>query len=380
MGKWLNTLREKLNRGELDQAKIAAGMMIAAVVIAAAAVVLMALSGIDIRGEKAPGEDRGAQTREEENPQADEDADPQAADAEAPEGDGNDLSPGGLITLPEEDEAETGNTDDTAPEAQASESETASIAGLVHAISAGEMESLKQTYDGTVKGFGIGLQGGARDSYNRQLQAVTVNSQLNALGANVLVFASDANTPNAGIAFQAGYEAGYTEKVLDILKQYDVKATFFVTMEYVTHNPDIITRMIDEGHEIGNHSATAPEDGIANYALDDQMNDALRLQNYMEEHFGYTMTKYNFNSGVYSAQQAILMTKMGYQFTFCSLNYDDYDPEKSFNSQEVLASLTDMMHNGCIYCFHMTNPVTVEILPGLLQNLKDAGYNIVSLR
>ena len=375
MGNFLNNLKDKIHK--MDQTHAAVGIMAAALVLVTAAVLVMALSGIDIRDAKASGKDTGKRQEAAQN-DAEKEAEA-AAENEAEEAD---------VNAEEAEEAENNadsenaqaDTDSQSTVPQLTIAENEPQPGLIHAISAGELEVIRQTYDGTIRGYGIGLEGGSRDQYNRQLQAVNINSQLNALNANVLVFASDPNTPAAALAFQAGYEAGYTNEVLDILKEYGVRATFFITMEYVTNNPDIVQRMLDEGHEIGSHSASCPEDGIANYSLDDQMNDALKLQTFMEEHYNYTMTKYNFNSGVYSAQQAILMSRMGYQFTFCSLNYNAYDPEKEFDRTEVLAALEDMMHNGCIYCFHMTNKITTEILPGLLQCMRDEGYSIISLR
>ena len=379
MGDFLNKLKEKLSSGRIDQTKAAVGIMIAALVLVAAAVLGMALSGIDIRSAKASGEE-GSKKQEEAAEEVKQDAGEAEADAAKAE---NEAGEQGLESG-EEAKEEKPDTEDTDPEEAGVPEITVTPnepqPGLVHAISAGEMEVIRKTYDGTIRGYGFSLDEGSRDQYNRQLQAVQVNSTLNTLNANVLVFASDPNTPVTALAFQAGYEAGYTEKILDILKEQGVRATFFVTMEYVKNNPQIIKRMLDEGHEIGSHTASAPEEGIANLSLEDQMNDALSLQTYMEEQYGYTMSKYNFNSGVYTVQQAILMTRMGYQFVFCSLNYADYDPNIEFDSAQVLSKLEDMMHNGCIYCFHMTNKVTAEILPGLLQCMKDEGYSIISLR
>ena len=375
MGNLFGKLKEKLHFEKIDQTHAAVGIMAAALVLVAAAVLVMALTGIDIRGTKVSDKDSG-EKREEEQAEAGKE---QEAEPEADAEENADADPDSANENEEAENAQAETESQTSvPQLTIAEDEPQP--GLIHAISPAELEVIRQTYDGTVRGYGIGLEGGSRDQYNRQLQAVNVNSTLNALNANVLVFASDPNTPAAALAFQAGYENGYTSQVLDILKEYGVRATFFITMEYVTNNPDLVKRMLDEGHEIGSHSASCPDEGIANYSLDDQMNDALKLQTFMEEHYDYTMTKYNFNSGVYSAQQAILMTRMGYQFTFCSLNYSDYDPEEEFNSTEVLAALEDMMHNGCIYCFHMTNKVTTEILPGLIQCMRDEGYSIISLR
>ena len=56
------------------------------------------------------------------------------------------------------------------------------------------------------------------------------------------------------LTFDEGYEAGYTEKILDVLKQNDVKATFFITAHYLNTQEDLVKRMLEEGHEVGNHT------------------------------------------------------------------------------------------------------------------------------
>ena len=66
------------------------------------------------------------------------------------------------------------------------------------------------------------------------------------------------------LTFDSGYEAGYTEKILDVLKENNVKATFFITGHYLNTQPDIVKRMIEEGHIVGNHTPNYLMSGIEN--------------------------------------------------------------------------------------------------------------------
>ena len=72
-----------------------------------------------------------------------------------------------------------------------------------------------------------------------------------------------------------------------------------------------------------------------------------------------------------------MMSDMGYEVAFCSVNYNDYDPSAVFEPNATLNSLLSCAHNGCVYCFHMTNKITLDILPGLIYYLRLQGYEIV---
>lgn len=78
------------------------------------------------------------------------------------------------------------------------------------------------------------------------------------------------------LTIDEGYENGYTAKILDVLKEKQCPAVFFVTMDYVQENPDLIRRMIDEGHVVGNHSITHPSKGLPSQTLDVQAEEIMR--------------------------------------------------------------------------------------------------------
>ncbi len=250
--------------------------------------------------------------------------------------------------------------------------------GTIRRLSDEELWTIENTVDTTVRGFGTGFDQ-PKDDFNRNAYVVSVQDDLSQAGINGRCFCADENTKRIAITFQAGYDNGYTEQILDILKAQGIKSTFYITHEFAWSRPDIVQRIIDEGHAIGSHTYSAPEEGIAYLSLREQMEDALQMQQYMDEKFGYSMRKYNYNSGVWSLASAKMMSDMGYQLDFCSVNYDDYDPEVSYEANKILDSLLSCGHNGAVYCFHMTNPITAEILPGLIHYLKVQGYELVQM-
>ena len=158
-----------------------------------------------------------------------------------------------------------------------------------------------------------------------------------------------------------------------------MKATFYIIHSYGEKNRALVQRMLNEGHDVGSHTYSCPNGGIANWTLEAQMEDALKMQTYMQETFGHSMTKFNFNSGYWSEQAIIMMSRMGYQVDFCSCNYSDYDPNASFDAPQLIADLEACLHPGCIYCFHTTNVITPTILEPLIQYCVAQGYRIVQV-
>ncbi len=250
--------------------------------------------------------------------------------------------------------------------------------GTVQALPAERIAEIESTVDPTLRGFGTGFTD-PKNELGRPTYVTSVEEDMWKEGINGRCFCSDANTKKAAITFQAGYESGHTETILSILADNDVKSTFYITHEYGWNNPDIVRKMIDQGHDIGNHSYSAPEEGIVLQPLQAQMDDALRMQSYMEETFGFTMRKYNYNSGLFSLASAKMMSDMGYEVCFCSVNYEDYSETAEFDANTILNSLLSCAHNGVVYCFHVNNKVTTEILPGLIHYLRSEGYEIVQM-
>ena len=290
------------------------------------------------------------------------------------ENDADDGSDGGASSGASEEIPESETESETSPLLTETVSHDDSIE--IVTVSQEELSRLSSEYDTAARGFGTE---GDKDEYNRPVQVNDFITGLGDLSAHVKCYCADTETKKVSFTFQAGTETGHTEQVLDILNNYNVKSTFYISHFYAVNNPSIVKRMISDGHELGNHSYTCPDSGIATMDLEDQMSDAINMQNYVKQAFGYNMTKYNYNSSMWSPASIALMSEMGYEICFFSVNYDDFDENADYDADVILEMLEASLHNGCVYCFHMTNEITVKVLPALIEYCKDQGYTVTQM-
>ena len=174
------------------------------------------------------------------------------------------------------------------------------------------------------------------------------------------------------LTFDEGYENGYTPAILDTLKEKGVKAIFFVTYDFVKDNPDLIERMIDEGHIIGNHT-------YRHYTLDEvseeeATEEIVFLDNYMKENFKYRMTLFRFPKGEFSEKTLALADSLGYKSVFWSFAYADWDTQNPGNKDDAYKTITDNLHNGEIMLLHAVSQTNAEILGDVIDEVKNQGY------
>ena len=168
-------------------------------------------------------------------------------------------------------------------------------------------------------GWGQGTQ---VNQDNRPISCDTFQSKYGQYNA---VFIKE-NNKNVYLTFDEGYENGYTSKILDVLKGKKAPAVFFVTYDYAKRNPDLIKRMIAEGHIVGNHSYTHPS--MPTVSLEKASEEITKLHDYIKENFNYTMTLFRPPMGEYSEQTLALTKELGYQSVFWSFAYKDWDTKK----------------------------------------------------
>ena len=276
-------------------------------------------------------------------------------------------------------EGETQTTEEETDEGSSEEESTKAARTPVHALTAEEIEEIRSTYDSKVYGFGTGFRHDYVDAYNRPMMVNNMLAHFAGSDADIQMYCSSADRKCVAFSFQCGTEYGHTSAVLDILAKYKIKSTFYIIHSYAERNRALVERILGDGHVIGSHTYSCPADGIARHPLEEQMEDAMKMQQYMQASFGYTMTKYNFNSGYWSEQSVIMMSRMGYQVDFCSCNYSDYDPAATFDTAALLDDLEQSLHPGCIYCFHTTNVITPTILEPLIEYCLAQGYRIVQV-
>ncbi len=181
---------------------------------------------------------------------------------------------------------------------------------------------------------------------------------------------------NIYLTFDEGYEYGFTGEILDVLKEKNVKAVFFVTLPYARDNPQLVQRMIDEGHIIGNHTTTHPSGGLQQYDAQKQIDDIDQVTQYVNEHYGYSMNLFRFPEGSFSEQSLAIVNALGYTSVFWSFAYKDWDVNNQPDVSESLANALNKAHGGAIYLLHAESETNTKMLPDLIDGLREKGYSL----
>jgi len=177
------------------------------------------------------------------------------------------------------------------------------------------------------------------------------------------------------LTFDEGYENGYTPKILDILKANDVKAIFFVTSPYVKDNPDIIKRMVEEGHIVGNHTNHHPSMPDVTNSEEKFNNEFSDVEAKYKEITGEDMPLYfRPPMGEYSEKSLAMTKNLGYKTLFWSFAYHDWDINKQPNPVKAKDTIMNGVHNGAILLIHAVSKTNTEILDSILKECKSQGY------
>ena len=174
------------------------------------------------------------------------------------------------------------------------------------------------------------------------------------------------------LTFDLGYEAGYTPKILEVLKQNEVKATFFITAHYVNTQPDLVKQMIDEGHIIGNH--TVNHKSMPSCSLETIKKEVMDLHSAIYDKFGYEMKFIRPPKGEYSERTIAYTNTLGYTSVMWSFGYDDWDEKKQGREEYGKKKILDNVHNGEIMLLHATSKDNANILDDVIKEIKNMGY------
>lgn len=174
------------------------------------------------------------------------------------------------------------------------------------------------------------------------------------------------------LTFDLGYEAGYTPKILKVLKQNEVKATFFITAHYVNTQPDLVKQMIDEGHIIGNH--TVNHKSMPSCSLETIKKEVMDLHSAIYDKFGYEMKFIRPPKGEYSERTVAYTNTLGYTSVMWSFGYDDWDEKKQGREEYGKKKILDNVHNGEIMLLHATSKDNANILDDVIKEIKNMGY------
>lgn len=174
------------------------------------------------------------------------------------------------------------------------------------------------------------------------------------------------------LTFDEGYENGYTPKILDVLKEKGVSAVFFVTLSYAKAEPELIQRMIDEGHVVGNHSARHPN--MTQISMEEMYAEVADLHNYISENFGYDMYLFRPPEGAFSERSLALLQKMGYRTVCWSFAYADWDPKNQPEHQKAFERVTKSVHDGEVFLLHAVSETNTAILGDVIDYVRNEGF------
>lgn len=241
------------------------------------------------------------------------------------------------------------------------------------AISAGvSLQGIDQ-FDSAAVTWGPGH---AVDDQNKPTACIQLQEKYGDNGAVFLLEDGEA-AKNIYLTFDEGYENGYTEKILDVLKEKECPAVFFVTMDYVQKQPELIQRMIDEGHVVGNHSVNHK----SMPTLDDAtaVEEIAGLHNYMVENYNYQMTEFRPPEGAFSERSLEIAKAVGYRSVLWSFAYRDYFVDDQPDPAAAFTRITDAAHNGAVYLLHAVSKTNTEILGDVIDHLREQGYTFAKM-
>lgn len=220
-------------------------------------------------------------------------------------------------------------------------------------------------------GYGQGVQ---LDDKNRPTGALDFNANYGKYGATAL----REDKKNILLTFDQGYENGYTAQILDTLKEKKVKAVFFLLQDYAERNPELVQRMIDEGHIVGNHS-------VSHYSMPDLSVEECRqeiegLQEYMKQNFGVTMKLFRPPMGEFSEQSLSVTKDCGLSTMLWSFAYADWDVNAQPDPAQAKEKLIGAAHEGAVYLLHSVSQTNAEVLGEVIDGIRDGGFEFEKLK
>ena len=175
------------------------------------------------------------------------------------------------------------------------------------------------------------------------------------------------------LTFDCGYENGYTGTMLDVLKKHNAKATFFITAHYAKDAANLVKRMKEEGHYVGNHTAWHPD--LTQKSTRDIKLEIKECEDAVYEHTGYAMDPlFRPPKGEYSELVLKIVQDLGYKTLFWSLAYMDYDVNNQPGKEYVVDHYKKYIHPGAIPLIHNVSESNAQALDQVLMDLEAAGY------
>lgn len=212
------------------------------------------------------------------------------------------------------------------------------------------------------KGFGVGKN--KRGQRPNVADSIITDNQGYAIGED---------TKDIYLTFDCGYENGYTEGILDTLKETNTKAIFFITGHYLKGSRGIVERMMNEGHIIGNHTYSHKDFTQSTSA--EILSDIKKLEDAFYQEFGVSMSKFvRPPRGEYNEMSQKTLKDNGYTSVFWSLAYVDWNKDVYNGNHYSYNKVLSRIHNGAIILMHTVGKDNMVDLKDIILELKEEGY------
>lgn len=228
-----------------------------------------------------------------------------------------------------------------------------------------------ESIDNTKVAYGMGVD---VDSMNRPLGAIQAQEQYGNMGG---LFIGDSTNKQIWLTFDEGYENGCTAGILDTLKEKNVRAVFFVTYDYCKRNPELVKRMIAEGHTVGNHTWSHPS--LPECSPDELYSELSLLHEYVRDEFGYDMYVMRPPKGEFSQRVLACAKELGYTTVLWSFAYPDWDVNNQPDPEQAFQKITGKSHNGAVYLLHAVSETNAAILGRVIDYWRDNGFVITPM-
>jgi len=191
------------------------------------------------------------------------------------------------------------------------------------------------------------------------------------------VYVGNTNEKTIYLTFDEGYENGYTGAILDTLKEKNVPAAFFCTGDYVTRNKELVGRMVNEGHIVGNHSWN--HKSMPTLSEADFKEELKKIDDFLMENFNYKVTYLRYPNGEFSERTLEMAKDLGYKTAFWSVAYKDWDTSVTNGADYAKNQVINHIHNGAIILLHAVSKDNTEALGSIIDALRSEGYTFASL-
>ncbi len=180
------------------------------------------------------------------------------------------------------------------------------------------------------------------------------------------------------LTFDAGYNNGNVDRILDVLKKEDVKAAFFILGHLIENDTELVNRMFKEGHFVCNHTFSHTE--MTQKSESEFRDELCKLEAKCVELTGNSISKfYRPPEGKFDEASLMYAQKLGYTTVFWSFAYDDWNNGKQYSREKAKNKILDNLHNGEIMLLHPTSSTNADILEDVIKEIRDQGYRFGSL-